>query len=191
MLQHQLYASDALSELEMELVRSSYLHGNPNVGWQSLGRLYVYDVANSEPWRDRLDALIQIADWALLFAERKALALEIYEQAYAELQREGRAQAAIEQVFSPETPVVLPTFLPNPLASEKTAQSSGYIDVAFDVTQYGRGRRVEILDTTTNAPHAAKDRVVRLIARSHFRPSVTDGQVARRAAMVVRYYLNE
>jgi hypothetical protein len=86
---------------------------------------------------------------------------------------------------------VLPTFLPNPLASDQTPKTTGYIDVAFDVTKYGDSRRVEILDTTTNATDAATDRLVRLVQRCRFRPRVTNGEVADVVRMVVRYYLNE
>jgi hypothetical protein len=98
---------------------------------------------------------------------------------------------SIDAVFSPLTPVVIPAFLPNPLVSKETPESTGYIDVAFDVSKYGRSLRVEILDTTTNATNAAKDRLVRLILRSRFRPRVIDGQFGRTPPIVVRYYVNE
>jgi hypothetical protein len=151
---------------------------------------------SSEPPLTRVKTLVEATDWKLLF-ERKSgtLALDrildAYEQAYEQLERTGIAPASIEQIFSPQIPVVLPTFLPNPLASDQTPKTTGYIDVAFDVTKYGDSRRVEILDTTTNATDAATDRLVRLVQRCRFRPRVTNGEVADVARMVVRYYLNE
>jgi hypothetical protein len=80
--------------------------------------------------------------------------------------------------------------LPNPLASNETQESSGYIDIAFEITKYGTSRRIEILDTTTNATDAAKDRLVRVISRSRFRPRLTGDRFAF-SPVVVRYYLND
>lgn len=188
MLRHQLYASDELRELEMQLVRTSYFYGNPEVGRRSLRRLIAYGAANAEPWLSRVDALIQMTDWDLLNG-RNGYALDTYKEAYELLKEKGIDAASIEQIFSPPTPVVLPTFMPNPLAADRAQESSGHIDVAFDVTKYGRGRQVEILDTTTNASDAAKDELVRLIYRSRFRPRVTDGEFADRSPVVVRYHL--
>jgi len=173
----------------MELVRSSYEHGNYGVGRGSLRRLLAYDVANSEPWLNRISALVEMTDWDLLFGHNEAI--DTYVQAYDELTQKGLEQASIEQIFSPSTPVVLPTCVPNPLVSAETPESTGYIDVAFDVTRYGRSRQIEILDTTTNATDAAKDRLIHLISHSRFRPRVTDGQFARASPVVVRYYVSE
>jgi hypothetical protein len=93
-------------------------------------------------------------------------------------------------MFLPKVPVMLPTFLPNPLATDATETSTGYIDVAFEVTKYGRSRNVEIL-TMTNASDVDEDRLVQLISRSRFRPLVSDGQFTRTSPIVVRYHLNE
>jgi hypothetical protein len=86
---------------------------------------------------------------------------------------------------------VLPAFRPNPLVSEETAQSTGYIDVAFDVTRDGGARRISVLDTTRNASGAARRELVRLIKESVFRPRVVDGKVAEAARVTFRYYVEE
>ena len=194
MQRNELYSSDELRDLEMELVRTSYLHGrNPAVGKQSLRRLVAYDVANAAPRETRIESLVQMADWDLIFAngrhENDAV-LATYEAAYRELERTGTSQASIEETFSPKTPVVLPAFLPNPLASEQTAESQGYIDVAFEISKYGKSDRIEIIDSTNNAPSVAKKNLVRMIARSTFRPRLTAGRVAEKSPIVVRYYLD-
>jgi hypothetical protein len=190
-LRHEIYASDELRELEMELIRSSYEFGHYDVGRQSLRRLISYDVANSEPWLSRLNALIQMADWDLLFSPQKGVVLDTYLAAYEQLVRKGIEPQAIEQLFSPRIPVVLPTFLPSPLVSDETESSTGYIDVEFDLTKYGRSRRIEILDTTTNANDVAENELVRLIVLSRFRPRVTAGRLDHATPIVVRYYVNE
>jgi hypothetical protein len=116
--------------------------------------------------------------------------LDTYEKAHELIKQQDTPQAAIDALFSPELPIVLPTFFPNPLASPRTEDSRGFIDVAFDITKYGRSRNVEILDTTTNATKDEQDRLARLITRSYFRPRVVDGRIADRSPVVVRYYLN-
>ena len=196
-LGHELYSSDELRELEMKLVRSSYWHGTYWVGRQSLRRLLAYDVANSEPSLTRVDALVQMADWEVLFAgdignfSRRESALEVYAQAYQLLEEEGVEQASIDEIFSPRVPVTLPTFLPNPLVSEDATESAEYIDVAFDITKHGKSEHVEILDTTTDMTRAAERELVRLIERRSFRPRVTNGEFADAASVVVRYYLDD
>ena len=250
MLRNQLYASDELRELELQLVRSfdatqvregTYARSG-NVGlegarldlepWKSwidsmallaewelpqpgaepatepsepdgepvssrfsrcldacLGRLSLqrslaYEIAASAPLQDQVKAFVRLADW-----EGGDQALEKYERALEMLQEAG-AQTVIDELFSPKTPVVLPAFDPNPLASDATEASTGYIDVAFEISR-GAARRVRILDTTTNATDADKKRLVELIEHSAFRPRVIDGQFARAAPVVLRYYLTE
>ena len=253
MLRNELYASDELRELELELVRSfdaaqvregTYTRYRRNVGlegapldlepwrswmdsmallaeWglphpgvepgpeqneprdgeslstrfsrcldyclgrQSLQRLLSYEIAASAPLEDQVEAFVRLADW-----EGGEQAFEKYERALKILQEAG-AQTLIGELFSPKTPVVLPTFEPNPLASDATAASTGYIDVAFEVSRDRQGRHVRILDTTTNATDADKKRLVELIEHSSFRPRLTDGEFARASPIVLRYYLTE
>src|SRR5690606_21038522 len=118
----------------------------------SLHHLLLYRTANDPSSLVRADALVDIADWNLLFTrgDRRSIESvhEAYQSAYAQLERAGVEQQAIEQMFSPETPVVLPTFLPNPFVSVETPQSRGFIDVAFDIKNDGQSDNIDILDTT-------------------------------------------
>jgi hypothetical protein len=194
MRRNELYSSDELRSLENELVRISYLYGhNPAVGKASLRRLLTYDVANAAPWLTRVESLVQIADWDLMFANGRSesnAVLATYEAAYRELEKTGAPLASIEDTFFPETPVVLPAFLPNPLASEQTPESKGFIDVAFEISKYGKSNAIEIIGSTHDVPDAAKKNLVRVIGRSTFRPRLTAGHVADNSPIVVRYYLN-
>jgi hypothetical protein len=54
---------------------------------------------------------------------------------------------------------VLPAFSPDRLVSSEAPDSSGYIDVAFEITKYGRGKSVEFLDSSTNATEVARGHV--------------------------------
>jgi hypothetical protein len=203
MLRNNFYASDEVRELELELLRSIEEirsrepvrpRATPRVtdrdyffGRRSLERLRFYEVAGLAPLHEQVDALVQIADWDLLWSPDQT-ALERYERAYVMLEEAG-AQASIDELFSPQTPVVVPTFVPNPLASNET--SNRYIDVAFEVSRYGEGRNVRILETTTNATDAEKSRLSQLIQRSRFRPRITAGKFAGPSPVQLRYYLTE
>jgi hypothetical protein len=189
LLRNGLYANPDLRELELALLRSTYFHGGP-YGRQSLRRLLAYDVANGEPWVTRMQSFLQIVDWDFLYGD-KGPVIKTYEQAYNLFKENQAPQAAIDDVFAPRLPVVLPSFLPNPLASAQTQSSRGFIDVSFEITKYGRARGIEILATTTNATDDEQDRLTRLIARSEFRPRVVNGQLADRSPVVLRYYLND
>jgi hypothetical protein len=194
MQRNELYSSNELRDLEMELVRTSYLHHlTPAVGKESLRRLLAYDVASAAPPGARVESLLQMADWDLMFANSRSesdTALGTYEAAYRELEEAGASQASIEEAFSPGAPVVLPAFFPNPLAPEQTSESKGYIDVAFEINRYGKSNGIEIIGSTNDATHAAKKNLVRVIGRSTFRPRLTAGRVEESSPIVIRYYLN-
>ena len=93
-------------------------------------------------------------------------------------------------MFSPPLPLVLPTFEPNPLVAGPAEESTGYIDVAFTITQLGEPRRMRIVDATSNATEAAKKDLVALISSSRFRPRLVRGEFGA-SPVQVRYYLNE
>jgi tetratricopeptide (TPR) repeat protein len=193
-LRNERYSNDELPALLMELLYSSYQYENAPLGKKSLNHLLAYQVENSEPLLDQLDTLVQIADWDLITAPNRKgaqLALDGYAEAYELLVESGLPQPSIDRIFWPETPVVLPAFLDNPLASEGPQGASGHIDVAFEITEDGRSRRVEVLDTTQNSSRAAERRLVELILHSRFRPRSRDGQFAAASRVVVRYYLKE
>lgn len=167
--------------------RAAYEGWDYGFGRKSLERLSAYTAATSAPLPEQARALLRIADWDLLYSQNSR-ALKQYERAFDMLALAGE-RALIDELFSPEIPVVLPAFGRNPLASD--ARSNGYIDVAFEVSLYGEGRKIRVLDTTTNAADADTARLVQLIQRSRFRPRAADGELARAAPVVLRYYVTE
>jgi hypothetical protein len=221
-IRNEHYATDELRTLVFELAESSYRYENLALGRRGLGpgsvrayqttspessyrdetlalgrrslnSLLGYQTKNSEPLLTRIETLVQIADWDLVYSDTrdgKESALAQYGEALKLLKEEPVAQASIDRLFSPEIPIALPAFLPNPLITSDVA-STGHIDVAFEVDKYGRSRRFRILDRTNNSTVAAEKRLEQLIKRSHFRPKLINGQFADTAPIVVRYYLNE
>ena len=161
-----------------------YLHGR-----ESLERQLKYEAASSASRQAQIDAFVRIADWDLQHSQN-ALALNEYEQAYRLLERGGE-RAVIDAVFTPPIPVMLPSYLPNPLSTVPTDAARGYIDVRFDITKLSVSRQAEIVDATPNASKADKDRVLRLIGDNRFRPRATADGWGSTASVTLRYYLGE
>jgi hypothetical protein len=156
-------------------------------GRQSLRRLYAYEAAGSGSSLTQADAVVQMADWDLLYSHN-GQAIESYEVAHSMLEQAGAGPASIDQLFAPSTPVVLPAFQPNPLARDDERDPTGHIDVEFEITKYGRGRAIEFLGDA-NATDAAKEHLLVLIKNNRFRPRLTDGAFADATPVRVRYYL--
>ncbi len=189
-----------LPELYLAWVRAVYVafpddpHNTQHEGGGILRNLHSLAVDNAKPVTVQMNALVQVVDWDLLFAggrEKNTAAFEAYETVYDHIKRVGLDQPSIDAIFSPSVPVVLPAFLPNPLVSIETSGSSGYIDVVFDITKYGEGKGVEILDTTTNTTDVARMRLIDLIKNSRFRPRMANGAFEDPSRVVVRYYVND
>jgi len=197
LMEHQQYSSAELHDLEKQLVSGAYELRAYGFGRRSLQRLLAYDVANGMPSTTRIDSLLRIADWDIVTTQ--ALhnrvvwdsAVDTYQQAYEKLRDEGVDQESMRALFTPEVPVVLPTFQTNPLASAQTPDTTGHIDVTFEVTKFGRARRVEVLASTVSASREAEKDLIRRISNSVFRPRVVDGRVADAAPVVLRYYVRE
>ena len=156
-------------------------------GRQSLRRLYAYGAASSSSLQ-QADAVVQLADWDLLYSHNSQ-ALASSGVALAMLGQAGAASASMEeQLFGAATPIVLPAFQPNPLVRDEKRAPTGHIDVAFEITKYGRGRAIEFLGDA-NASAAAKQDLAVIIKSNRFRPRLTDGQLADVAPVKMRYYL--
>jgi hypothetical protein len=131
--------------------------------------------------------LAQIGDWDLLYSHN-GQAVSTYETARAILESAAAKGAALDTLFAPAIPIVLPAFRPNPLAAQEARAATGYIDVAFEITKYGRGRAVEVVKVD-NASAVAVAELVGLIKSSRFRPRITGGRFAASAPVAFRYYL--
>jgi hypothetical protein len=162
----------------------------PNVGWASLVRLVAYEIRSDAPPAARATALVELADWHLLASGRRfdERAFELYERAYRELEQ-GDARASATQLFSPDIPVTLLAHEPNPFTSAPTNEPSRYIDVAFEVTKQGNGKRVKILDTSADATRTEQRNLIRLIENATFRPRIVNGELADEALVTLRYHL--
>lgn len=190
LLRQEAYTNDELPDLEMKLVRLSYFQlGDYQGGRRSLLRQVSYDVARRESLIDRVRALVRVADWDLLHTNN-ATAIKLYEDAYAFLKRQDDLPpGAIDDIFSPEVPVMLPDFIPNRLDTG-AAGATGYIDVSFAVHRYGSARKVEILSASADATADDKAKLLTLIHRNDFRPRPVGGELVKESPVQFRYYLH-
>ena len=190
-------SSDELPELYMAVLRASYAARNDLTEYQGNGmlrRVYAHHVRYSAPLPVQMNALLQMADWDLLYAsgrKQNEAAFQAYEALHDRLVQKGLEPSFIDEIFSPRVPIVLPTFAPSRLVFGEAPGSLGYLDVAFEITKYGEGKSVEILDTSTNKTEAARRQIRDLIQWARFRPRMANGAFEDPSRVVVRYYVNE
>lgn len=188
-----MQSSDELRDLLTHVVRTSYEEDISGLGRRAIRYLMGTHPENSV---QRTEALIELADWDLLHSREfgatyRDSALQTYEDAYLQLRELGASEASIDALFSPETPVMLPSFAPNLLLSPQTPQSTGHIDIRFVVTSDGKADDIEILDTTSDAvPRSARRDFADLIKRTRFRPMLADGQLTDSPPIDIRWYVN-
>ncbi|HMB72405.1 MAG TPA: hypothetical protein VKQ06_02460 [Gammaproteobacteria bacterium] len=192
-----IYPSKDLVELETGLARNFYLHGPPRsaqsayeLGRASLQRLYDYEVEHSGSLLDQTGALVRIADWDLVYV-RQPLAIETYQRALDRLRAGGATQQEIASLFAPPTPVAIPSFLDNPLESGHAEHAAGHINIAFEITRYGRSRKTEVLESSANASEEAIDELTQAIKLSRFRPRIDSAGDFSDTVVTVRHYFEE
>jgi hypothetical protein len=147
-----------------------------------------YSVINSGEALDFASALVELADWDLLFSYNGS-AVNRYDEAYALLRRGNVSEAEVRALFPVDEPVRLPTFAPNPLAaSESLPKDAGYVDVAFEVSKYGVARKVDVVGMSSESLRGVSKDVGRAVGSSRFRPRPTsDGDAPFR----LRHYVDQ
>jgi hypothetical protein len=168
------------------------MHDPYFVGRLSLQRQLAYAIETDSSLREQMTALVSIADWDLLHG-RNGLAIQGYESAYRRLQAADDQSTLLTTLFNPEVPVALPTFQLNPLSAAEGSSGSAYIDVRFELSRFGRSRKVEVVARSSDLSDLAKSeraRVVRRIKDTHFRPRSTDGRFVGSPSLVARYSIS-
>jgi len=191
-LRNQLYDSQELRELEQKLIA----FGGCDVARASYRRLMFYDEANAETWLNRAATIVRAADSEHVCSQnqRPALeraALEQYREAYELLERNAVARASIDGLFAPEAPIRLTDSLPArayPMPSAAPSDSSGHIDIAFEITKYGRAEGIEIVAATPNCTDEDKRNLFLFVRDGLYRPRAANGAIADGSRVVWRYY---
>ncbi len=139
------------------------------------------------------EATAQLADWYLLF-NRRGQARETYQQAWDALADEADARDLRQRLFGQvrEIPVYAADdngwMIENLgfMANEDEA-SHDFIDVSFDVTQWGEVRNIETLGEPSPVAENQHGWVRRNIRDTMFRPVIAEGDIARSDGNQFRY----
>lgn len=180
-------------DLLAEIIRISYRTGNHDMGRRSYEVLRRYEADAGSAPLVQAERLVQLGDWELHFSRDLGLALvdaalSYYREAYESLSRQDVPQESIDALFSPEIPVVVPSFFSNRLESSE-AGSTEYIDVSFNITLDGKTEDIQIVETSANVARADERDLVKFIKRNRFRPRLADGEWLNPAPVSVRYFL--
>ncbi len=159
--------------------------GRNNGGQRALERIVDYYSDPKLPPTDetkiaRAVAVAELADWYLI-ADRRQAAMRTYEEAYNLLAYEENSEELLYQVFGEV--VFIPTYS-NFDAQRMEAYGvgpdsgarMGYVDIAFDVNQYGRLNNFEVLDLVPEELSRADIQVLNSIRSTLVRPKLRDGK---------------
>jgi hypothetical protein len=154
---------------------------------------YIYGNPDAKP-AQLVTAMLEEADWDLLY-EHKTQAADKYDAAYRFFEGNPELQRQVMDLLYPVVPVVVPTYLPPPNSREKLGIAPdaavsffGYIDVAFNLTKFGKARRIQVLGTGGEVTRNMEIRLSQYLRNVQFRPrykgtEVDTGQVR------LRYYI--
>jgi len=137
---------------------------------------------------------LDIADWMLYFNKQRTQALTFYEKTHAEFSNQ-LAPASLKELFEPDYPVVLPSFLYPAysrkafgIPAEQPIDYQGYIDVRFELTRQGRTASIQVLGKEGENVDMVQDLLLRSLRRSQFRPRLDDGKIRTKDLVHVRYH---
>lgn len=143
---------------------------------------------------EKAQAKLDLADWMLMFSKRMG-ALDVYTDAWKEMQAAGAAANEIEALFNPAYPTEIPTYVDHPftrnalgIPDDLALKYKGYIDVQFKLSRFGLASGLEVLSKSETATPAIESLLLRDIRRAQFRPRITNGTVRDNETMRVRFY---
>lgn len=162
--------------------------GRENTGVVALEAIIAY---YSDPKLPKTDenlvegtrALAELGDWYLL-RDRRQAAMQTYEEAYEQLAKVENSENLLSQVFGEI--VFLPTFS---VFDEQRKEAygvgpdsgarMGYVDLAFDVNQYGRLSNFEVLAIQPEDMTRADIQVISSVRSTLVRPKISkDGAIS-------------
>lgn len=127
---------------------------------------------------DTAKAMVKLGDWFLLFDRRKN-AFNAYQEAYGYLMENKVDNDTIDQMFG--KPIVLPqlAMLNKGIVQEEDfeeiGESQNYVLVSFDVTNYGKPRNVEILESNPADNTYMRSKILKSLRRAIIRPKMVAG----------------
>lgn len=141
---------------------------------------------------DRARAIADLGDWYLINGRRQA-AMRTYEEAYDLLAAEKNSADMLQQVFGEI--VFLPTFsnfdeqrMEAFGVGPDSGARMGYVDIAFDVNQYGRLSNFVILNLVPEDLVRADLQILDSIRTTLVRPKIVEGETV--SSDIERYRFN-
>ncbi len=130
------------------------------------------------------EAILDLADWHLLWEHfRKASTL--YEYVYSRLEKVESADAAAYFAKPKLLYLPVPKKPRPPPASQRAEETTGFVEVAFQISPTGNVQGVKVLESE---PEGMMDLAVRRSLRSaRYRPAMTDGKATPFAGAVYRH----
>jgi len=185
---------DEVRDVHVKALAASYRVLDYPTGRANLEALLQYQEAKSASSVARAETLALIGDWDMLFAEHfgkkyAESAADTYERAIALLTDNGAAQNAVDSIFAPAMPILLPAFGVSPLKTQPTGNADGYVDVAFEISKSGKSAGVDIVNSSEGVERSAEREVVNSIRFGRFRPRAANGQLLGSAPVTARYYV--
>jgi hypothetical protein len=130
---------------------------------------------------------LELADWYLLMNQQDE-ARTTYATAVALLRDAGIQEKEIAAILDSGQPVRNPEAELLALAEDGTVGTfDGYVDVAFDVSRYGKASNARVL-AGASYDEAVEEDLLRQIHDGRFRPGFDQGAPVDRADVTLRYY---
>lgn len=159
-------------------------------GLESYARMLAYLNNGAGTISDTLDVLLERADWYMLFGKVGA-GVHHYAQAERYLDSLDLSSEQRERLLNPELPVVMPVFrrtVGQGLDAEAPAGNvQGYVDLSFRLDRNGNARRLDVLGASPQTTRPVRQRLLRLLRESPFRPRMEEGK-SRSRQFQLRYY---
>ncbi|GMG87180.1 hypothetical protein [Biformimicrobium ophioploci] len=131
-------------------------------------------------------AQVELADWYMMF-NKWSTARRTYEHAYQALWDNGATNDEMTEIFG--QPTALPD-LPMIDPDEETGAEQ-YVLVSFDVTEFGKARNVQILDSGPADSVSTRSKVRKLLRNAKFRPRFAGGEPVLTRGVVQRFVFDD
>lgn len=142
----------------------------------------IYEKSENVDPSDRASAILDLADWYLLF-EKWGRAFDTYDLAHQVILSQPSTAARIDEYFGDPTPLYFP--LPQPGISPYSETKQGFIDVEYDVSDRGEVAAVRVTDA--NPPELIDFRMRRYVRLARFRPRFESGKPTGALALTYRH----
>ena len=183
--QRQLLDPRASSDDRLRL--EHYVMNSYSSGKKAINRMRdIYASNPNAPLSAEAEAQIELADWHMLF-DRWHSAMKLYKEAYNTLATNPDTSQRADELFA--RPVALPAMaLLHKSADTPNPEAGGdYIVVNFDVSEYGRVKNIDILESQPPEKTRPRIRVRQVLKEAKFRPRFENGEPVITKNLTHRY----